>query len=119
MMWIYILLDDVCSDMSRFHGIRDITELDGPTFFALARRLPAYGGAVSIAAERMREDLKLLQDQELMDNMYDTPHKTAAAAAKDEYVEGRVLSAEELEALGPPAPEIGQFVGLFEVARCT
>lgn len=39
-------LDDVASDLSVFHRIDDIGVLDGPTFFRLAWRLPAYNGVM-------------------------------------------------------------------------
>jgi hypothetical protein len=35
-------LDDIASDLSAIHGIRDMTQLSGPAFFALAFRLGAY-----------------------------------------------------------------------------
>lgn len=39
-------LDDIASDMSVFHRIDDIRDLDAPTFFTLAWRLPAYQGVM-------------------------------------------------------------------------
>jgi hypothetical protein len=103
--------------MSRFHGIRDITELDGPTFFALARRLPKYEGAVLDALKRLQEEVKDLQDADLMGQMYTEPRKVKPE--EEEVLEGHVLTAEELERLGPPAPEIGQYAAIFEVVKCT
>ncbi|MGW3196351.1 hypothetical protein ACWDBD_17530 [Streptomyces sp. NPDC001118] len=43
-------LDDIASDMSVFHRIDDVTALDGPTFFKLAWRLPAYTGVMQARA---------------------------------------------------------------------
>ena len=43
-------LDDIASDMSVFHRIDDVTVLDGPTFFRLAWRLPAYAGVMQARA---------------------------------------------------------------------
>lgn len=40
-------IDDIASDFSVFHGIRDITTLDGPAFFRLAFRLTAYQGVMA------------------------------------------------------------------------
>lgn len=47
-------LDDVASDMSVFHRIRNIGALRSTAFLRLANRLAAYNGAVAarIAAER-------------------------------------------------------------------
>lgn len=39
-------LDDIASDLSAFHRIDDIGALDGPTFWRLAWRLPAYSGVM-------------------------------------------------------------------------
>lgn len=54
--WILAHLDDVASDMSVFHRVDDITELDGPTFFRLVWRLPAYSGVVRALVAEQRED---------------------------------------------------------------
>jgi hypothetical protein len=43
-------LDDIASDMSVFHRIDDAMTLDGPTFFKLAWRLPAYTGVMQARA---------------------------------------------------------------------
>lgn len=39
-------LDDLESDFSVFHRVDDIYSLDGPRFFRLALRLPAYEGVL-------------------------------------------------------------------------
>lgn len=44
-------LDDLASDFSRFHGIRDAGSLPSRVFLRLAARLEAYGGVM--AARRM------------------------------------------------------------------
>jgi hypothetical protein len=52
------LLDDVCSDLSAIHGIRDATRLGSAQFFTVAVRLPYYRGAVAarIAALAAEDD---------------------------------------------------------------
>lgn len=41
--------------MSVFHRIDDITALDGPTFFRLAWRLPAYEGAMRLRVQEAHD----------------------------------------------------------------
>jgi hypothetical protein len=55
-MWVLDYLDDIESDMSAFHRVNDIYELDGPLFFSRAIRLPAYQGvlAARVAEEQER-----------------------------------------------------------------
>lgn len=50
--------DDVASDFSVFHRVDDVGELDSARFLTLARRLGAYGGAVTVVlgAERARAE---------------------------------------------------------------
>jgi hypothetical protein len=43
-------LDDIASDFSVFHRIDDCNALDGPTYFRLAWRLPAYAGVMQARA---------------------------------------------------------------------
>lgn len=40
-------LGDLESDFSVFHRVGDIYDLDGPRFFRMAWRLPAYGGVMA------------------------------------------------------------------------
>jgi hypothetical protein len=89
-------LDDVCSDMSVFHGVRDITTLDGPTFFKLAFRLPAYQGAVLVTLKGVASELQ--------------------EEAEEKKGPG-TMTLEELQAAIPPAPSIGQMVPAFEVVK--
>lgn len=49
-------LDDIESDMSVFHRIDDITALDGPRFFRLVWRLPAYEGAMRARLQAERDE---------------------------------------------------------------
>lgn len=42
--------------MSVFHRLDDITVLDGPTFFRLAWRLPAYEGVMRVRAQEAEDD---------------------------------------------------------------
>ncbi|MCW2898573.1 MAG: hypothetical protein JWO67_838 [Streptosporangiaceae bacterium] len=53
-LWLLDYLDDVESDMSSFHRVDDIYEMDAPRFFRLAVRLTAYQGV--LAARRMAEE---------------------------------------------------------------
>ena len=56
--WIPEYLDDLASDFSAIHGIRDIGSIPGRVFFRLAFRLTAYQGV-------MRERVTaLLREQE-------------------------------------------------------
>lgn len=45
-------LDDLASDFSVFHGIRDIGAMAPGAFLRLAARIGAYGGAVTWRAQR-------------------------------------------------------------------
>lgn len=54
-------LDDIASDMSAFHRIDDVSALDGPTFFKLAWRLPAYTGVMQARALAESESSSLSQ----------------------------------------------------------
>jgi len=106
-------LEDVCSDMSAFHGVRDIRKLDGPAFFKLAYRLDSYQGAVAAAAAREAGegpviDQELYQQQQRQVPPLPMPDPDAPA-----------LTAEQLEAMFPAAPQIGQEVGLFEITKVT
>ena len=48
-------LDDVCSDLSVFHGVKDASRLDAVTFHKLVYRLAAYQGAVAARAAAQQE----------------------------------------------------------------
>jgi hypothetical protein len=50
--WVLHHLDDLASDFSAIHGIRDMTVLDCRSFFALAHRLTAYRGVLRERALR-------------------------------------------------------------------
>ena len=47
-MWVLDHLADIESDLSRFHRIDDLHDLDGPKFFRLIWRLSAYGGVMAM-----------------------------------------------------------------------
>lgn len=49
-------IDDIASDMSVFHRVDDISTLDGPTFFRLAWRLPAYTGVMQARVQAAHEE---------------------------------------------------------------
>lgn len=49
-------LDEVASDMSVFHRVDDILEdLDGPTLWRLAWRLPNYRGCMRVVVENLQQ----------------------------------------------------------------
>lgn len=45
-MWVLDYLNDLESDLSAFHRVDDMFELDGPRFFRLAVRCSAYDGVM-------------------------------------------------------------------------
>lgn len=47
---------DIESDMSAFHRIDNIWAMNGPRFFALAYRLPAYKGVMRTLAEKQASE---------------------------------------------------------------
>jgi hypothetical protein len=117
-MWIWLYRDEVVSDMSRFHGVTDILALDGPTFFALATRLPAYEGACLVALRLAKEQpQEELNGAELRELLYETPVEETQPP-EEIAPEEHVMTAAELVAAGPAAPELGQLVGLFEITPC-
>lgn len=48
-------LPDIASDLSRFHRIDDANTLEAPVFFALVRRLSAYGGMIAARLQMQAE----------------------------------------------------------------
>lgn len=58
MAWTLDYEDDIASDLSAFHRIDDPMTLDGPRYFMLAERLPAYAGVLQarLMAERSRSN---------------------------------------------------------------
>jgi hypothetical protein len=121
-MWIWVYRDEVASDLSRFHGIRDMLTVPGPILFALARSLPAYDGAcLGVLRAAMEEEKKEpeMTREELYESLYDTTTIPRAAIKQEEQEGEHVMTAEELAVFGPPAPEIGEDVGLFSVVKCT
>jgi hypothetical protein len=102
--------------MSVFHHIDDILELPGYVFWRLASRLPAYQGAVTMGIERLREEVREYQEEHVRDRLYTEP---VDAPQYRTPVSDEPLTADQLESIGPPAPELGEQVGLFEVTKCT
>lgn len=48
---------DIASDLSAFHRIDDVAEIDGPRYFSLAQRLSAYSGVIgAIVAKRQADE---------------------------------------------------------------
>lgn len=54
-MWVLDHLADIESDLSRFHRVVDLHDLDGPHFFRLVWRLSAYGGVIAMRLEAERQ----------------------------------------------------------------
>jgi hypothetical protein len=49
-------LDDLASDFSVYHRIRDISKLPGPVFFAMAHRIGAYGGVMALRGHERQQE---------------------------------------------------------------
>lgn len=76
LMWVLDNLDDLDADFRVYYridgiGDEDFGDLTGPRFFALASRLPLYGGAVTAMARRQFEALDL-------EGAVDTPPASSA-----------------------------------------
>jgi hypothetical protein len=131
------LLDEVCSDMSSFHGIRNILKLRSPDFFRMAEQLHNYQGAVlhaAIAMAQAEEDAKAeaekLTPEQIKAKLYpgwkgegaETP-EPESPVRKYEVPDEKphTLTAEELQTLPEygAAPGIGQFAPVFTVVKCT
>jgi hypothetical protein len=95
--------------MSAFHRVGDIRKLDGPTFFKLAYRLESYQGAVAAAAARETGEGPVVDA-----GLY---QPTSDLSQVEVQPESPALTAEQLTAMFPAAPQIGQEVGLFEIAQ--
>jgi hypothetical protein len=54
--WVLLCLDDICSNLSAIHGIRDTTKLGSAALFTIAVRLPAYRGAIAARLAILRAD---------------------------------------------------------------
>jgi hypothetical protein len=119
MMWVWLLLDDVCSDMSVYHRVNDILKLPGVVFWRLADRLPAYNGAVTRGMERLSKELETVTQADARELLYDYVAEELVPDEEPEVETETVLTAEQLVALGPAAPALGQDVPIFEVVKCT
>jgi hypothetical protein len=110
--------------MNALHRIRDIKKLDGPTFFRLAYRLPAYEGAARLDLEGWLEELNTeLNPEKSLDEIRSELYGSAPRRPHEESVvqtdSTRVATLEELQAAGPAMPALQQNVPIFEVVRCT
>lgn len=119
--------------MHIFHRIKDITTLDGPTFFTLAYRLPAYEGAARLElahwVERIESSTEEIRPFTEEDRAALYPGKAAEEIREEQRRmearqtmledEGRVATLEELLAAGPAAPLISENVPIFEIKRPT
>jgi len=114
--------------MSALHHIRDITELDGPTFFRIAYRLPAYEGAARVDLEGWLEEVQEQERQfiEQRDNegrppryIYDEEdmrrEKEGRVNMSTPAGEDRAATLEELAQAGVAMPQIGQIAPIFEM----
>lgn len=115
--------------MSALHHIRDILELDGPAFFRLAYRLPAYEGAsrvdlqdwITELQEQERELLELEANEGLPpryvyeDGVEDMREKEGKLNVPKAPTEDRPATLEELQQSGPAMPQIGQMAPIFEM----
>lgn len=54
--WVLKHIRDIESDLSAFHRIDNIWAMNGPRFFALAYRLPAYRGVMRALAEKQANE---------------------------------------------------------------
>lgn len=104
-----------------------MTELDGPTFFALAYRLDSYEGAVRAAAMREAEEEQQMSSMGYNPDYPEEPPEYVDAQPEpireldstpyDDEVPA--LTAEQLAVMFPAAPQIGQEVPMFEVTKVT
>lgn len=95
MAWFLLHVDDVRSDMSRYHRVDHIETLPASRLVRLMVRLPVYGGAVAFTIR-----------QEPTEPAQSAPEPAPA------------LTANQLQAMNSSAlygPMAGQTVGLFEV----
>jgi hypothetical protein len=91
--------------MSVFHGVRDITKLEGRTFFKLAWRLLSYEGAFLNGVVSKMEEIQTGAE---------------GVPVRPREPENRAMSAEELGAWDPgPNPGLGFDVGIFEHVKAT
>jgi hypothetical protein len=105
----------VCSDMSVFHGVRDIYTLDSQTFFRLAYRLLDYEGATLASVESAVGEY---QERIASGRTHDAPPGKSPTETPASP-EPRTMTLEELRIAYPAAPSIGEEVPMFEVVRAT
>lgn len=58
-LWVLDHEDDLYADFMRFFpqlGLDPVAALDGPKYFALARRVFAYGGVMAVRARQWQEE---------------------------------------------------------------
>ena len=84
-----------------------------------------YNPAVTRGMERLSKELEATAQTDARELLYDLPYEESWSAAEEpeeavdlEDVEA-VLTAEQLVAVGPAAPALGQDVPIFEVVKCT
>lgn len=103
-MFLRAHLDDVCSDMSVFHRIDDITELDAVTFWKLAWRLPSYQGSMAVVVQELQE-----QQQDGMS----TGSASYQAGSRRETVQGTATALRS----HPEFNADGNFAPLFSITE--
>jgi hypothetical protein len=118
--------------MSVLHHVQDILVLDGPTFFALAYRLPAYEGAARIELMDLFEGLEEQEAEAALAaeaskyppryvdvDLDEMRAKEGRVVGKPKEHEDRASTLEELRAAGPAAPLLGQLAPIFEMPVVT
>jgi hypothetical protein len=113
--------------MSVLHRVEDIYELDGPTFFRLAYRLPAYSGAAKVDLEGWLEDIQEEERKQIERQateglppryVYDEVEDVRESQVPMPTVkhEDRAATLDELLQAGPPMPMFGELAPIFEIA---
>jgi hypothetical protein len=121
--------------MSVLHQVRDIRKLDGPTFFRLAYRLPAYEGASRTDLEGWLEDVQGAEAQaeqaryeaqfppRYVDQAELSPEKEGRVSVPVQEASmiqpDRAATLAELAAAGKPEPFLGQIAPIFEMPTVT
>jgi len=74
-------LDEIESDLSRFHRVADPMGMDSPRFFRLARLLASYDGALAHAIRRDHPELTASPTQQAAPSASQIPTYSGATLA--------------------------------------
>lgn len=89
-------IDDLDSDFSAIHRIDDMWALDGPRFFKLAVRLPAYDGVMRVRVAAEAEQKRPAEPSRPAAGtgraVYDTPDTITPASVALDPVLGSLIS---------------------------